>query len=185
MKPKAAAAATTTNGRPSTNHRTKTINLGLEKSAAPKPKPAPEVAKSRNAASRAQDRKTFEAKMGSSDKKEERFLYQTTAEGPDRKTTSKKRPTKQPSVVTKKVVESSAGAINCEKLRKLKVSLMGVDAVPGYSRNAIPVKTSVRDLGKEKVSAAVIHPRKTQQTYGGSKRAYVASLLQPSASMKK
>jgi len=176
--------------RPGTNHRTKTINLGLEKQpiSASKPKiMVTEMAKSRNAASRAQDRKTYEAKLPGSDKKEDHFLYQTTAEPPhpaEKKTLSKPRVMKDKNV--KKINEHAVSIIhtntigqNNDKYRKLKVSLVGVETATGYSRNGNPAKTSVKELPKD---SKLI---KKSSGYGGSKRAYVASLLQPSASMKK
>ena len=184
--------------RPNTNHqlikpRTKTINLGLEKTGT---KAGIENAKSRNAASRTQDRKTFEVKLEPKGEKREdgfgkfSYLYQTTAEKPPEKKSLSKSHAQH--VVEKRgdiAVKKDAGRGKIvipasDKLKKLKVSLIGTDFASCYSRNVIPTKTSIRESAKEKVSQPV-RKIQGQQPYHGSKRAYVASLLQPSATMKK
>ncbi len=138
--------------RPSTNYRyspgcdfaqsrTKTINLGLDKSSV-------KWEKSRNTASRTQDRKTFDSRTEKRDQGKK--MYQTqSGSHPEQK-------------------KVAAG----DQLKKIRVNLIG--AATGCSRNVMQSKTSVKAA-----------PAGHMSRFGGSKRAYVASLLQPSVSMKK
>jgi len=154
--------------------------------------------KSRNAASRTQDRKTYELKLSVKPEKNDDLLdnkiassiYKTTASSSNNKPERANLNIQQKSV-NKTAINvhptDSLSSINkvphktTDPQKKLKVSLIGAET--HHSRNMMPAKTSV----KEKVLQLPVKKSNVQTShqYYGSKRAYVSSLLQPSASLKK
>lgn len=141
--------------------RTKTINLGLgldrlnDKTEE----------KSRNTASRTQDRRTCQGPQT-----EESFYRTATDHKPMSKSRAPAAGNRHESATSSAKKKPPVG----DKLKRIRVNLMG----SGCSRNGLSAKTGTGNPQVERALGHLPH-------FSGPKRAYVASLLQPSASLKK
>ena len=149
------------NEKPSSNYRTKTANTDLSG------KKSADFTRNRNFGVRLQTNKK-ESEEGF-DKNS--FIYRTTI--------GNALGTKYGKGVVQQ--KSAKLAIPSEQLKKLKVSLMGVEGIAYHSRNMIPAKTTIKE---KNVMQAPPHKAQAHRNYG-AKRAYVSSLLRQSVSIKK
>ena len=126
-----------------------------------------EYAKSRNLPIKPPAKKSIEEGMD-----KHQFIYRTTINNPA-----------QRAAKPIQIQKISKMPIPIEQLKKLKVSLIGVEGVAYHSRNNIPARTTVKDITIERV----LQPPHRAQVHrnGGSKRIYISSMLRQSTSIKK
>ena len=128
-------------------------------------KPFIEASKSRNTASRTQKQVGHDTKSRSKDRNILQ-IYKIFDTKIERQNSSKQRGIKN---------SQDRKLRNDSKSKNNRLSLMGIG---NHSRNGVQLKTNIKEISKIKVL-----PQRNRISRG-FKRAYVASLLQPSLSMK-